>query len=98
MGDSGATRVNGGVSGRVVMEWTWRVITVLLLPIMVGMGYQLQRIDVTLNALDKRLVAIEAIEASRFTTEDGFEMWREFDERLDALQRVVDGNENEPDR
>lgn len=76
--------MNGPINGRQAAEWIWRAITVLLIPMLAYLGLSIQQLNTTIQALDRRVVGIEA---SRFTTQDGFDMWQEFDRRLDEIER-----------
>lgn len=60
---------NGSVQ---LLEWLWRMTTVLLLPILIWVVLSLQQID-------RRITAIEA---SRFTASHGQEVWRALEQRV----------------
>ena len=76
--------VDNKINGRIAAEWIWRFITVLLIPILLWLGISINQLQVTVNTLNMRVVAIEA---NRFTAQNGAQMWREMDERMDDIER-----------
>jgi hypothetical protein len=64
------TAVEGG---KVAIEWLWRIMAFIAIPVMLYLATAINRLDATVTALQ---VNVAEIRGNRFTSGDGLEVWQ----------------------
>jgi hypothetical protein len=58
---------------RIAVEWMWRILAVIAVPIMAYLAMSINKLDATVTALQ---VSVAEIRGNRFTSGDGLEVWQ----------------------
>ncbi len=59
--------------GRIAIEWIWRIMAFIAIPVMLYLATAINKLDATVTALQ---VNVAEIRGNRFTSGDGLEVWQ----------------------